>query len=127
MNIRIELARLIREGLDAAGSKSWTVFPHGITLDNPLSSVVVIRQTSLKRTPGAPRLYQDVTLLVALVEPGLDPAKVEDALDTDLDTLVDVLESVPMPGLIWTSADRALYDDRFNGYDIAVTITTERD
>ena len=122
-NMRTILADLLRAELPT----KWDVYDHGVSLENPLKPVVVVRQTSLGRTPGAPRLYRDAGLTVGLVEPGLDLAKLEDALDDDLDTLLDALEAVDLPGLIWTGADRATFDERFQGYEVSATITYEKD
>ena len=122
-NVRTLLADELRELLPP----SWVVFNHGVELDNPMKPTVLVRQSTLARTPGAPRLYRDAGMTVALVEPGLDAEKVEDALDLDVATLIDALEAVPIPGLVWSDAQRVTFNDRFQGYDIHLTITTEKD
>ena len=123
MNIRKDLAAQLREKLP----DDWTVLDVGVALENPLRPVVVIRQQDVKRNAGAPRKYRDKGFVVALVEPGLAVDLVEDALDDDVVLLLDALEDLPMPGLIWTEAERVTFQGRFAGYDVHVTITTEKE
>ena len=122
MNTRIDLADKIR----AEVPETWTVLPYGIELENPLTATVVVRQVSVARNAGAPRLYRDTGFTVGLVEPGLAPDKVETALDDDLELLLDVLDRIDIPGLIWSAADRVTFDSRFHGYEIHALITDER-
>ena len=122
MNTRIDLADKIRAEVPA----TWTVIPYGVELENPLMPHVVVRQVSVARNAGAPRLYRDTGFTVALVEPGLAPDKVETALDDDVEILLDVLERIDIPGLIWTGADRVTFEGRFHGYEIHALITDER-
>ena len=122
-NARHELANALREALPP----KWLVLNYWPTLDNPDRVTILVRQSALVRTPGAPRLYRDVTVNVGLVEPGLDPALVEDALDEDLELLIDALESIPIDGLRWEGASRSVFQDRWQGYDVTTTITTEKD
>jgi hypothetical protein len=123
MNVRKLLAGKLSEELPG----TWVVFAYGLELENPMKPTVVVRQTSTKRTPGAPRLYRDAGFNVALVEPGLDAAKVEDALDYDLNVLIDALEAINIPGLVWEDAQRTTFAPGLHGYDIHLTITTEKD
>lgn len=123
MNIRKQLASLIRGKVP----QGWTVYDYGVTPENPIKPVLVVRQSRIIRTPSAPRLYRDTDFTVSLVEPGLDPSKVEDALDVDVDTLIDILEEIDLPGLIWGEALRVTFEDRFHGYEITATITNAKD
>ena len=123
-NIRRDLATALKEVLP----KAWEIHANGIVPDNPLKPVIIIKQSTITRTPQAPRLYRDITFTVSLVEPGLAPDKVEDALDVDVDILIDALEDINFPGLIWQEAQRVVFNnERFHGYDITATITTEKD
>ena len=123
MNVRTLLADQLR----AALPPKWDVIDHGVTLENPTKPVVVVKQTNAAKNPGAPRMYRDFTFTLGLVEPGLDVDKVEDALDADLDLVLDALDTLEIPGLLWTGADRVTFDSRFHGYEIHVNITTEKD
>jgi hypothetical protein len=122
-NVRVLLADLLRPQLPP----SWVVIPHGVTLENPQHQTVVVRGTTLVRTPGAPRLYRDAGFTVGLVEPGLDLALLEDQLDEDVALLIDALEAIDMPGLVWGDAQRVTFDSKLHGWDIHLTITTEKD
>ena len=122
-NVRKLLAELLAVDLPAG----WVVIDHGTDLDNPMKPTIVVRQTTMTRTPGQPRMYRDLGFTVGLVEPGLDPQKLEDALDADVAILIDVLEKIPMPGLTWQDALRVTFDSKLAGYDIHLTITTEKD
>ena len=123
MNIRVDVANKLRDALPG----SWLVVDHATALDNPQAPVILVRQMTVARHPGAPRLYREVGFTIALVEPGLAPDKVENALDADIELVIDALETIDVPGLVWTGADRVTFDDRFHGYDIAVTVTTEKE
>lgn len=113
------------DALRAALPPTWKVYGYGPMLDNPQHVTLICRQKRVEPTKGAPRRYRDAGFTIALVEPGIDPLKVEDALDNDVETLLDALEALPFPGLQFESAERVLFDNRFHGYDVAVTITTE--
>ena len=121
--VRTDVANKLRELLPA----KWLIIDHAVALDNPINPVILVRQMSLARTAGGPRQYRDAALTIALVEPGFDVAQVERALDDDVELLVDALETIDIPGLIWTGADRVTFDDRFHGYDVHVTVTIGKD
>jgi hypothetical protein len=123
-NVRLMLATMLAEQLP----DTWAVFAHGLTLENPQHPTVVVRQTSLQRTRGAPRIYRDAGFTVGLIEPGIgNLAQLENALDSDLAILIDALEAIHMPGLTWQEAQRVTFVPALNGYDIHLTITTEKD
>ena len=48
--------------------------------------------------------------------------KGEEALDAALDEVLLSIER--MPGVLWTSADRAVFDDKFVGYKVSIRITS---
>lgn len=125
MSLRNDLADAIRAHADLP--KGWTVYAWGHLPENPLSPFVSVRQTTVKPTPQAPRLYRETAFSVALVNPLTDPERVEDALDADVETLIDILDSLDFPGLRWEEAQRSMFEARFHGYDITVTITNGKD
>jgi len=110
--------------LKAAVPKTWDVIEFPTDLENPRHVTVVIRPTSVKRTKGAPRMFRDEDFSLALVEPGLDSAQVETALEASLNILLEILDGIDI--LVWIDATRATYNGRFSGYDITITITTEK-
>lgn len=123
MQIRKALAAALKPALP----KGWRVIAHPEVPANPRGPVVVMRSSTVAKHPGAPRLYRTQGLTLGLLVPELDPAKAEDALDDAIDVLIDALEAVAFPGLLWSEATRVKFDDRFHGYDVAVTITTEKE
>lgn len=125
MSIRTEFADAITNHADIP--PKWRVYPYGYVPDNATAPIIVVRQTSIARNKTRPRTVQDTGFTVALVEPAIDPRRVEDDLDADIDTLIDILETLAFPGLVWTGAQRVTFENRFHGYDVTVTITTEKE
>lgn len=125
MSIRKDLAAAIKAHPDCP--KKWSVRAFSGPLGNPQSPIVIVRQKSVQRTPQAPRLYRDTDFDIALIEPGLDPERIEDALDNDLELLLDIIEDLDYPGLVLKESTRAIFDAEFHGYDTVVTVTNEKE
>lgn len=125
MSIRKDLAAAIRNH-DELPPK-WDVRDFSGPLGNIQAPVVIVRQMGVQRTPGAPRLYRDTDFDIALIEPGLDPERIEDALDNDLELLLDIIEDLDYPGLVLKESTRAIFDAEFHGYDTVVTVTNEKE
>lgn len=123
----------IRKGLAAAIKahpdcpKKWDVKAYSGEIGNIQAPVVIVRQTGVQRNPGAPRLYRDTDFDIALIEPGLDPERTEDALDNDIETLLDILEALDFDGLVLKESARVMFDGAYHGYDTKVTVTNEKE
>lgn len=123
MHIRKEIAKALRLKLP----KGWRVIEFPAVPANPSQPVIIMRSSTIAKTPGAPRRYRTRGYMLGLIVPELDPEKAEDALDDAIETLVNALEEVDFPGLLWSEATRAKFDDRFQGYDVPVNITTQKE
>lgn len=122
--------RSIRELLADALTEvlpDWRVYAYRTVPTNPRKPVLIVRQGNVRPTPQAPRLARDTDFSIALLVPETDPAKVEGAVEDALDVLLDALDALPMPGLIFQEAQRATFDDKFQGYDVTLTITNAKE
>lgn len=128
VNIRKHLAQLIKDHADFPAA--WSVSPFSYIPDELDAPKVMVKQKTVEKTPGAPRTFWDVGFELVLLEPGLDPKPLEDALDRDIETLIDLIESIAktdLNGLTWSNAERSTFEERFEGYNITLTITTTKE
>lgn len=121
VNPRTEVTELLRAGLPAA----WQVDDHvhdveGMHPDTPL---VMVGTSSL--APHEVLGLRTYTLRVVLVEPSTDPGDADDALDSRLDVLLDVLDKLPL--LAWSSAERATFTDTWPAYEVALSVTATKE
>jgi len=123
VSIRTELAAAIRASSQLPAR--WTVKEYESTPANLTAPRVQVSQAEIRPNAQAPRIWRDTDFQVAVLVPELDPAKVEDAVEDAVETLLDILEA--MPGLVWSDAKRAKFDDKFHGYAVTVTITNEKE
>ncbi|WNM25241.1 hypothetical protein [Demequina capsici] len=125
MSLRTDLAAAI--SAHAVKPKAWKVYAWAYSPDNLSAPAVVVRQGKTTKNTRNPRLYRDTEFMVGLMVPGLDPEKVEDDLDVGSETLLDILEAIDFPGLVWSEGNRVKFDDKFHGYDVTVTITNTKE
>lgn len=124
MTLRKDTADALAAALAARPDTSkWRVRPNGTPPGNASAPFIVIRQKSITRTPGAPRLYWDVGLLFTVAVPEMDPERVEDLLEEAVETFLEVLEGLEYPGLVWSGAERVMLSE-WHAYDVETTITT---
>lgn len=113
---------------DNATTARWRVIASGNPPSNSAHPFVLVRQTTVKRTPGAPRLFRDHGVLLTLAVPDTDPATVEDTLEAALDELLDLLDGLTRTvpgGLTWQEASRVMLEDSYHAWDVPTLFTTE--
>jgi hypothetical protein len=126
VSIRKELAQAIRD--HEALPSTWKVIATQAVPQNPRQPYVFLYQSAVEPSPAAPNQWRLESFTVGLVEPSLDPEKVEDALDDDTEIVMDILESLPIPGLKWSEGKRVtFFDNAFHGFQFNLTVTTEKD
>lgn len=125
MSLRKQLATAIQDHADRP--RRWKVYPYAFSPDQLEAPIVIVRQGRTIKNRANPRRCRDTDFQVGLVLPGLDPEKVEDALEEGSELLIDIIESLAIDGLVWSEGTRVTFDDRFHGYDLTVTITNEKE
>lgn len=116
MSPRTEVATALSLGLEG-----FQVIPTIRALDGLNGpAVLVIRETVTNRT-----IHDDHALAVWVLDPHQDPTQAEDPLDGWLDAVLAVLDA--HPNLVWSTAERSLYADTWQGYRITVTVSTSKE
>lgn len=103
----------------------WKVIPEQRMPDTIKSTTVVLKHLSIEKLAEAPagHLRNEVVLTVAT--PHEDIAKAENALD---DAVVKLLSTLDGHKTInWASAKKAQVTDAYLGWDITLTVITEKE
>jgi hypothetical protein len=111
----------IKAALKPLLPNSWDIYDYETDPTVETRPALVIRSRSITQTPAAPGSSYTVSFVLSLYEPKTDPSTREDALEEKLSLLTAALAD--LPGLVWTSADKALAPDNSHLiYDIALTV-----
>ena len=118
MSVRAQLANDIKPHLP----KKWKVVPYQTNLDTVDVVTVMLKLSTVERTPAAPLASHTVTFTMTVIEPVTTPGDADDAVDDDLDDLLFALDATE--NLIWSTATRVTYNDRNPAYDIDLEVVT---
>lgn len=118
-NARTYLAETLRPLLP----KGWQIVPYADTVDALSRPVVMLQQKRITPSASAPLGRHSVEFSVILLTPGTNLDRIEDDLDEQVDLLLYALEDLPT--LVWTSAERAVFDNA-HGWEISITLDTLR-
>jgi hypothetical protein len=102
--------------------KSWRFIEQQQNLDTIDQVTVILILQDIAPAPAAPRGALLARYTLTLIEPKVDPARAEKALDDLILELVQALAGVP--NLVWTTATRALFGEN-QAYDITLEVTTK--
>jgi hypothetical protein len=105
--------------------KKWKLIPQQDNFDAITDPVVMLSQTRISPSAQAPLAVHDVEFEVGIIDPSQVPSIAEDSLDTEVDTLLFALETIPT--LAWTGAERVVYDQRYQGWKITIVVTTKKE
>lgn len=114
----------LAERLTAILPKGWRVVPYGTDLDVLSTPVVMIQQSRIKPSNHSPLGRHSVEFTVTLIDPSQDERLAEDHLDDQIDTLLYALET--FGELVWTDAQRVLFQTTYNAWEISITLDTLR-
>lgn len=103
--------------------KGWQIVPYADNLDTLSRPVVMLQQKRITPSTYAPLGRHSVEFSVILLNPSTDIRKAEEDLDEQVDLLLYALEDLPT--LVWTNAERAVFDNN-HGWDITLTLDTTR-
>ncbi|SMQ73476.1 hypothetical protein [Agreia sp. VKM Ac-1783] len=101
----------------------WRIVPDERTTGISDQTKVTFKLTQITRNAAAPQAAHDIEFIVTITSPREDISKAEDELDDDVVTLLHALDTAGIP---WTVATKVLDKDRL-GYDITLTLTSEKD
>lgn len=102
----------------------WKVVPFQVDLDVLQAPTVVISTKSFVPTPTAPRSSLTHTFTVTVLDPATDNKGAEEALEAEVMELVYALEQ--LDSLVWESAERVMWNSKYMGWDIQLTLITSR-
>jgi hypothetical protein len=123
MNLR-ELIKAQVEPLLPAKRK-WRVIPYQDNLDVVDAPTAMFKIKTIVRTPEAPRNNHTVTFVMTVIEPTADSKRGEDLLGVDIDDFLFALDTVK--NLVWTKAERVVYNASNPAYDIDIEVVTQKE
>lgn len=119
---RDTIAGLLR--VEFTGRADVDVVGYARQIDAPARSTVMVRVDEVRpsRIPSAWRDY-DVALVVIAAATAVEAG--EDELDAALEDVLHALDS--STSLTWTAAKRAVYADTNPAYEVALTVTVNKE
>lgn len=99
----------------------WRWYAYGTNLDTLSTPVAMLRLRSIERNPANPQGSRIAEFTLTIIEPKVDPATREDALDEKLIDLLDAIDEIPQ--LAWSTAEQGLADAGSHlGFDITLKL-----
>lgn len=100
--------------------RTWAIIDSSRAIDRITRTTVQLRQTEIKRTPGAPLATHDIDFLVTIAVPEAATQAAEDKLDEQIDDLIHALD---VAGLAWRDCRKVVtFEGQRLGYDLTLTI-----
>lgn len=122
-SLRHDFTDALRAAVKATeGLERWRVETGQAVPANLEAPFVLVTLKGWEPTPEAPRLYWTSEFVCSLFTPEQDPAKRADIFEDGGADLVEILEGLKYPGLIWTAVENVQYDGR-PALDVTLTIT----
>lgn len=119
---RTQLAAALRDLIP----KTWDVITSERNFDAKNRTVVILKQSTVARAPGAPIGARTIGFTITLTSRfTTDLDRAEDDLDGTLPKLLGYIESIP--NLKWTTATKVSVNDTYLGYDIPVEIPLKKE
>lgn len=87
---------------------------------DPSGPVVMVRVDEVRPNAAQPQALRDYTFGVLAVVPQTTPGSADDALDALLEDVLHGLDQAD--GLTWTTAARAVFEDRLPAYEVTVSV-----
>lgn len=117
---RKRLAQLLAPMLPPA----WRIiaWQDSLSRDTLSTTVVMLKQRTIKRAPAAPAGAHIVEFVVTIATALSDPAKAEDDLDDSVNALIHALES---SRIHWESATKVQAGSDTLAYDLTVQILSQ--
>jgi hypothetical protein len=106
--------------------ETWSTFDYPAQLDNLSKVTLSLGQSKVRRSPSAPKGWDDANLTLTVISPNIDPQHGENTLEDALDTTLSALEKITGISFVIGDADRRVYRDKFPCYDIEITLPTTR-
>lgn len=113
---RAELAKLLADNLP----KSWRVVPAQRTIDPANRTTVIVKQSTIIKTPEAPAGARSIGFVLTIVSRFTDPSLAEDDLDSTVPDFLAVVDRIR--NTRWTTATKVAVDEKHLGYDVEVTV-----
>lgn len=102
----------------------WAIIPSGRSIDAVPTTTVQLKQMSIVRTPAAPSQSHTIAFVVTIAAPEQSTQAAEDRLD---DQVTDLLHALDDLQIAWTEARKVAVTDRRIGYDIDLSITSNKE
>lgn len=85
--------------------------------------VVILYRATVRPAPQHQAIVNELEAWVLI--PKVKPGDADEALDDALDVVLAAIDTAP--GLLWTDAERGVWDDTYPGYKITLTVTTSKE
>ena len=101
----------------------WKFIPNQRVPETLNQITVVLKYVSLERLQEAPKRHLSNRLILTIATPLGDTALAENELDDAVIELTSALDENNR--ITWTKADKVLVNDRYLGWDISLTMTSQ--
>lgn len=103
----------------------WKFIPNQRMPETISKTTVVLKHTQMERLAEAPLGQLRNTVILTVADPHQDQIRAENALDDSVLELVSAIDTlVPIN---WTAAQKVLVNDTYLGWDITLTVITNKE
>lgn len=121
----VNLRKFVTDALKPLLPTAWRLVPYSTNLDQISKPVVMLKLQTIAKLPEAPNSHRTVSYVLTVIEPKITPGALDDDLD---DHVVDLLAAIDdLPNFAWTKAERVLFSDSNQAYDITLEIPIRKE
>jgi hypothetical protein len=102
---------------------AWKIVPYQRNLDTLDTTIVMFKQAAIRPLPAAPIRLLQVDMTITVISARSDLPRAEDELDDDTLALCVALDEL---GILWTEANKVLWNDQHLAWDIAVQLEASK-
>jgi len=123
---QVNLRQWIIDAIKPALPATWKLVSYNRDFDTLDTVAVTLAIDSIERTPAAPQSHRDISYVMQVIDPRLEPEKANAYLDDEIMATLDALDKVP--NLAWKDAKRGLANGGSNlGFEITLTFTYQKE
>lgn len=104
--------------------RDWAIKATGASIDDIPTTVVRIRQRTIKRLPQAPIGQHLVGLVIEVSAPEQGVQRAEDTLDEQIDDFIHALDTLKIR---WTGAEKVAPSQKRIAYEITLDVLSKKE
>jgi len=117
--------KVLAEDLAPLLPKTWQIVDTGRSVDLTRKTVVRLKQLRITRLPEAPTAAHAIEFVATIRVPEQSTQAAEDKLDDQVNALLHALDDTET--VSWTLAEKVKLDENALGYDITLTLVSEKE